>query len=1278
MVVSMIPLSAFSVFAEAAADMTATIDTGEQVTLADTDANGYYEISNADELYAFAALVNGGNTSINGEITADIVVNEDPVAPGMTNAREWIPIGYTKALSYKGSINGNGHRIHGLYYDKETSGSDYTFEGLGFVGCLGSGSVRYLNTEDTYFSGESYVGGMVGYNSGGTIESCNLYLNYDRQMMSITGKDYVGGLAGYSFGGHIDRCKSYNNVTGNNYVGGLLGYYNDSDGRIEGGGADSETKVVGNKYVGGFAGYTEDGRAIIFDFASDVCGISYVGGVVGYNNKGVFSGCLSIDPVVTGNYMVGGFVGYNKEGYVEESIEGVKVNIYPCEYENGFCKYCENYMPADLNSDGVYEIRNAGQLYWFSEKVNYDETFESADAILTADIVVNEGEMSAETTDAREWLPIGHNLIYCGTFDGQNHTISGLYINNTDAESVGLFGFLDSGAVVKNTGIINSYFCAEIVAGAIAGVVEEGGRVFNCYNTSTIKVEDAAGGIVGANYNGAINHCYNRGTVEGYSEIGGIVGLNMEGIVGNCYNAARIVGLYENSTGALIGESYIGKVVNNYYLFGTCSYGIGGDSNSRSSVKTLNEFKSGEVANLLGEPFGQKIGEENFPVLGGDTVYAIRNCQNNIIYSNNTVIHRFEGSTCLDCGHVCEHTYTDGVCTACGYVCPHNFENGFCTLCKQYEPANLNAQGAYEISNAGQLYWFADKVNSGNTDMDAVLTADIVVNEGELSADATDARVWTPIGNDTAKYSGIFDGQGHTVSGLFFDDTEANYVGMFGYISSYSTVKNTGVINSYFKGNNLVGILAGQSEGTLFGCYSEGVADGVWYVGGLAGGNAGFVEKCRNAGDVSGERYVGGLVGTSSGGIIHSSYNTGTVNSTRNAGGLVGSILNATVNNCYYLDTAYSSGINGSDVEACAQAKTAAQFESGEVAYLLKDDLTELNWGQVLGTDACPVVGADEVYKVTNCLNQEIYSNNSENLQHEFEKGFCKTCGAMDGIALVGGYTISLGGNIAVNYYMLLSDQVLADEDAGMVFTVDETGSAYTVEVPVSQATVSGDYYVFTCEVAAREMTSVISAQIVMSDGTESDVFEYTVKDYAEYILANPQVYAKEQDLVKSMLNYGAYAQIYFDYNTDDLANDTEYMTEADRTLTETLDLSGYGEIITGDDPEVSYYGSALCLESETAFKLYFVVEDGAELPDATVNGKEAELVKNGNLYELKVSDIPAHKLSDIYEVKVGGLTIDFGVFSYGHKAMAGTKDTLKNVVKSMYAYNQSAVDYRG
>ncbi len=236
MVVSMIPLSAFSVFAEAAADLTATIDTGEQVTLKDTDANGYYEISNADELYAFAALVNGGNTSINGEITTDIVVNEDPVTPGMTNAREWIPIGCTKARSFKGSINGNGHCIHGLYYDKETSSSNYTLEGLGVIGCLGSGSIRYLNTEDTYFSGDSYVGGMVGYNSGGTIEQCNLYLNYDSQMMSITGKDYVGGLVGYSHSGHIEYCKSYNNVTGNNYVGGLLGYYNDSDGRIEGGG----------------------------------------------------------------------------------------------------------------------------------------------------------------------------------------------------------------------------------------------------------------------------------------------------------------------------------------------------------------------------------------------------------------------------------------------------------------------------------------------------------------------------------------------------------------------------------------------------------------------------------------------------------------------------------------------------------------------------------------------------------------------------------------------------------------------------------------------------------------------------------------------------------------------------------------------------------------------------------------------------------------------------------------------------------------------------------
>lgn len=97
----------------------------------------------------------------------------------------------------------------------------------------------------------------------------------------------------------------------------------------------------------------------------------------------------------------------------------------------------------------------------------------------------------------------------------------------------------------------------------------------------------------------------------------------------------------------------------------------------------------------------------------------------------------------------------------------HNYVNGFCTdegCASPYEPAT-EENGTYQIANAGNLYWFAEQVNDGNANLNAALTTDIVVNEGNLANyDGTSEntwREWTPIAADYGRYKGTFDGQGH-------------------------------------------------------------------------------------------------------------------------------------------------------------------------------------------------------------------------------------------------------------------------------------------------------------------------------------------------------------------------------------------------------------------------------------------------------------------------------------------------------------------------------------
>ncbi len=313
-------------------------------------------------------------------------------------------------------------------------------------------------------------------------------------------------------------------------------------------------------------------------------------------------------------------------------------------------------------------------------------------------------------------------------------------------------------------------------------------------------------------------------------------------------------------------------------------------------------------------------------------------------------------------------------------------------------------------------------------------------------------------------------------------------------------------------------------------------------------------------------------------------------------------------------------------------------------------------------------------------------------------------------VANLEGCTISLGGNITVNFYVSLSVAATADEATKMVFTVPDTGSSYEVEVPLSEATLTSDgCYIFTCEVAAKEMTSVIKAQIVTSNG-ESEVFEYTVKEYAEYILKQAKEaeesyaggivgdasggtisnssnvrtvttaneYTKAAPLVKAMLNYGANAQLYFENNTDNLANDTEYMTDSDKALNEHLYLGDYEFRLTGSEEGIEYFGSSLSLKSETAIKHYFTVQEGIDVSSltVTVNGESAKLEANGNKYMLNISNIPAQNLDKIFTVKVGGITLSYGALSYGNVAMGTSKETLKNLVRALYAYNLEAEAY--
>ncbi len=199
------------------------------------------------------------------------------------------------------------------------------------------------------------------------------------------------------------------------------------------------------------------------------------------------------------------------------------------------------------------------------------------------------------------------------------------------------------------------------------------------------------------------------------------------------------------------------------------------------------------------------------------------------------------------------------------------------------EPVQVD--GVYQIATASQLAWLAQEVNAGAATASAVLTADIDLG----------GQVWTPIGLSSAyPYSGSFDGQGCTVSGLFIDNSSAGDQGLFGYVKD-ATIRSVTV----------EGQVTGGGSGTASG------------VGGLIGTLAGYsgqvvIENCVNKATVSGNQNVAGIAGliTGSGAkTIRSCADLGTVTANvSNAGGIVGNFYyKCTVEDCYDRGTVTAS-----------------------------------------------------------------------------------------------------------------------------------------------------------------------------------------------------------------------------------------------------------------------------------------------------------------------------------------------------------------------------------
>ena len=596
---------------------------------------------------------------------------------------------------------------------------------------------------------------------------------------------------------------------------------------------------------------------------------------------------------------------------------------------------------------------------------------------------------------------------------------------------------------------------------------------------------------------------------------------------------------------------------------------------------------------------------------------------------------------------------------------------------------------------------------------------------------------------DIIGYSGTFDGNNKTVSGLYFNGNSPR-IGLFGSSEADSNIKNVGVVDSYFKGNEFVGGVCGRNEGTITNCYNTGnltAIDPTAAIGGICGinDNGGTIANCYNTGTVTATgstASVGGVCGYSIA-PISNCYNIGTVTAT-SSGADISSICGfncGPITNCYYL----------ADTEDENGGKTAAQFASGEVAYLLSqgcstgegDNTVTYDgsiWGQTIGTDTYPTLGGAKVYKnaiYEGCEGKSgepvsnKYSNTEKNIYGDHpdadNDGKCDNCSAIiDGIgAKLAGYSLSLTGNIGVNFYMELSNDIVNDESAYMNFTLPngttskvyvsgthEDGSTATTDTTVKNGVT---YYVFTCEVAAKEMTSDIKAQMIGNNGEKTGkVYTYTVKEYADYILSHMS--ADESltsratiQLVKGMLNYGGAAQKYFGYKTDKLASDGLDLTEPvfdDTSIISFIKGEENKASITyySDSDKVTFKSAYLSLNSTTdlCVSVQFaedvtVQEDMFEIlfdsKEISKDQYEITKVNKENCYKITLHGIKASQLQKQYEFEValpdtGPAVLKYGATSYAYTVMSSACDNINNieslreVVKALSAYGSCAQGY--
>ncbi|MFI3261531.1 MAG: hypothetical protein R3Y26_01350 [Rikenellaceae bacterium] len=503
-------------------------------------------------------------------------------------------------------------------------------------------------------------------------------------------------------------------------------------------------------------------------------------------------------------------------------------------------------------------ISTAEELKDFATAVNSGISYEGITLTMTQNIDVN-------CSESDPWISIGTVLpetgdynIFKGTLDGNGYTISGLYIDDKTNLLPSLFGYIGESGCVKNLTTEGQLTCTITNdISYVAGISSLSyGYIYNCINKMTLNINTVVivAGIVGYNC-GIVENCVNKGSIYANSDchMCGLVGNNA-GTVLNCSNLAN---LESSGGGSVIGISMgnnAGNIINCHNsgnITGTAM--IAGIILGNNAGNVINCYNTGTMS---GSEYASGIAYIN-------TEGAINNCYNVGAFNNN----QFDIGVMLsnDKGTVTNCYYSNGVffdiidnnisSTTTYAMTENTMKSEYFTILLNNNAYDYNTnsastlqacawvdvEGGYPtfdfnskpdyteltsidniryIETVEDLSTFVAQVSLGSNFM-----GDTVTLKADIDFKGSDANMWSMIGSESNRFEGLFEGGGHTISGIYYSSLSSfSTFGMFGAIGANGKVRDLAVEGSVVLSGDMLTVASGiayTSYGVIENCINK-------------------------------------------------------------------------------------------------------------------------------------------------------------------------------------------------------------------------------------------------------------------------------------------------------------------------------------------------------------------------------------------------------------------------------------------------------------------------